>query len=290
MSYALPLSPGLRIPRFLRRSAAQRPLASPAQSVTPAATATSGSAMAPVAPWRPSGLPALRDAEAFRAAIFALVETEMSKLTDARAVDEWHRQVLDPRIAAEVEQEVRLIEMVARQRQTALAGDQLAVGAEVAQVARLESETDAALEQARQAVRVARARLDAIRSGTPVDVRDSVVGQNSEAELAVIRAELDSHHAAIARALKSLKADSEQQLAFAALAAEQEVADFDRRIVQQERIVASAEAEVKAAHDRFSGADPIAAPETIAGADVTPEPTGAPPNRRRTSLAESQGE
>ncbi len=278
MASAVPLSTGLRMPRFLRRSAAQRPLAHPVQPVTPAATATSGSAIAPVASSRPSGPSALRDAEAFRAALFVLVETEMSKLTDAGAVDEWHREVLDPRIAAEVEQEVCFIEMVARRRRAGLTGDEVAVGAAIAQVARLESESDAALEQERQAVRVARAHLEELRAGTPVDLRGPVAGQNSEGVLAAVRAEVDWHRGAIARELKSMRAESEQQLASAALAADQAVADFDRRIVEQERIVASAEAAERAAHDCYRGADPIAAPAPIAGAEVASERAGAVPS------------
>ena len=83
---------------------------------------------------------------------------------------------------------------------------------------------------------------------------------------------------AIARTLKSMRADSEQQLASAALAAEQAVADFDRRIAEQEQIVERAAVDVRAAHDRYRGADPIAGTAVAAAPEpmTTPNPTAGP--------------
>lgn len=290
MKYAAPRIPRIRLPRLLRRSAASRPSSHPAQSGIPASTAIWGSSVPTASLWQPAGPLSLRDAEAFRAQLFAVVEAEMSKLTDARAVDEWHREVLDPRVAAEVEIEVRSIETAARQRHTAMAGDQVAIRAEVAQVSRLAAEAEAALEQARQGVRVARARLDQRRTGAPAEIGDGVVGYDTHGELAAIRAQSDSHRGAIARTLKSVRADSEQQLASAALAAEQAVADFDRRIAEQEQIVERAAVDVRAAHDRYRGADPIAGTEAAAAPEpmIMPNPTaGQPSTVQDTTLGEA---
>lgn len=211
----------------------------------------------------------LRDAEAFRTHLFAVVESEMSKLTDARALDEWHREVLDPRIAAEVEQEVRRIQMAARTAHTTLTGDHVAARAELAQLERLESDAQDLVQRAIEGVLAARARLVERRTGVAADMRDSVVGTDCQAELAGIRTELDSHREAIARVLKATRTESEQQLATVALAAEQAVRDVERRIAEQESVVARAENDVRAAHDRYRGADPVVSTGAAASSGLT---------------------
>lgn len=212
----------------------------------------------------PIGLryPVLRDPDAFRVELFAVVETEMAKLTDASAVDEWHREVLDPRIAAEVEQEVRRIEMAARVRNTTLSGELSAIQAQLSDTDQSVVEADAALERARRAVRVARARLDERRTGETTESIDSVVGPDSDAQITAIRTEIETQRRSIARALKSLRIQSEPQLRSASLAADQAVRELDRRIAEQERAVESAAADLEAARDRYRGAGPIAEPAT----------------------------
>jgi hypothetical protein len=200
---------------------------------------------------------ALRDAEAFRMALLAIVEAEMAKLTDASAVDEWHRTVLDPRIAAEVEQEVRRIETAARERHTVITGDQAATRAHLAQIVQSQEEAEAALGRSLQAVRVARARVEERRTGTTPESVDVVVVVDSASELEGLRAEITSQREAIARALDVMRVESEQQLASEALAAEQAVRDLDRRIVEQERLHDAAAAEVERARERYRGVDPL---------------------------------
>lgn len=266
MTYVFPRPQGFRLPGFLARSADQARVEAPPVASVESWTTTAAPVAAYVAV---PGVVPLADPSAFRDHLMHVVEVEMGKLTDARAVDEWHREVLDPRISAEVAQQIRRIEQSAHERQTALQGELVATQTGAEQLVAMHRDADEVLQSARAQLSAVRARVGfggRSDGGAPAPAGDV------EGQLASVRSRMAEHRAGIARALDTVKVDSGPQLASELRAADRKVADLDSRVAAQQSLVEAAESERAAALDRFRGVVPADSPApAVAPATATTE-------------------
>lgn len=192
----------------------------------------------------------------FQQRLLAVVEEQMGRLTSADALDEWHRDYLDPRIDGEVEAQQRRIDLAVDLQRRSLQAQHSTLAARAESIEASLADAAHAAESAGQdlARRVAEAGELA---GTPMATSSPAQAEALLAELAALGT---SPHRSGWRPTRR-RSESDLRRALAVLTRRQE--ERADRVARQRQAVAEAVARRQGAHEAYGRAG---------GAGPTPRP------------------